>query len=407
MKKILFSLVALVCAMSMNAQIMKVMKGETIVATYTADQADNVVVEEADYNGHAYVELAGYKWATENVSGEVTEGTSTFTKAGHDDTYGDYYDYDNAIKAGKSWGGSWSLPSKEQWDALKDATKCKWEWKENYSFGGKTMNGYLVSDKNDENKSIFLPAAGFASISYVFDQNGESHYWSSTPYDDFDAYCLKGKDGVTPINSVLGMSVRPVVSMTGQVMKVMTGETVVATYTADQADNVVFTPTINGHEYVELAGYKWAKENVSGEGGEGEYAFTKAQHNDTYGDYYNYENAINAAKSWGGSWQLPTKEQWEALIEQCDWTWITKSDGQLAGYKVSDKTDSSKSIFLPAAGYVETFNNDYWWLDREGWYWSSTHNDDKFARLLNFTDRYQDVCSDYRINGMSVRPVSK
>ncbi|MBQ0056449.1 MAG: hypothetical protein KBT20_02225 [Bacteroidales bacterium] len=46
MKKILFSLVALVASMSMNAQIMKVMKGNEVVATYTSVQADNVVFEE-------------------------------------------------------------------------------------------------------------------------------------------------------------------------------------------------------------------------------------------------------------------------------------------------------------------------------------------------------------------------
>ncbi len=55
MKKIIFSLVALMCTLSINAQVIKVMKGNTVVATYTADQADNVVFEEAS----AYPLLSG------------------------------------------------------------------------------------------------------------------------------------------------------------------------------------------------------------------------------------------------------------------------------------------------------------------------------------------------------------
>ena len=38
---------AIVCSMSVNAQTMKVMKGDKVVATYTAEQADKVVFEEA------------------------------------------------------------------------------------------------------------------------------------------------------------------------------------------------------------------------------------------------------------------------------------------------------------------------------------------------------------------------
>lgn len=46
MKKILFSLIALLCSMSINAQVMKVMKGEEVVATFTSAQANQVVFGE-------------------------------------------------------------------------------------------------------------------------------------------------------------------------------------------------------------------------------------------------------------------------------------------------------------------------------------------------------------------------
>lgn len=44
MKKILFSLVALVAAMSMNAQVMKVYKNGAVVASYTGAQLDSIVM---------------------------------------------------------------------------------------------------------------------------------------------------------------------------------------------------------------------------------------------------------------------------------------------------------------------------------------------------------------------------
>ena len=50
MKKIIFTLLALVGTMSLNAQIVKprmeIMKNGVVVATYTADQADEVVFKE-------------------------------------------------------------------------------------------------------------------------------------------------------------------------------------------------------------------------------------------------------------------------------------------------------------------------------------------------------------------------
>lgn len=394
--------------MSMNAQTMKIMKGKTVVAAYSTSQVDNVVVEEADDAGHAYVELAGYKWATENISGEVTEGLSTFTKAGQDDTYGDYYNYDNAINAGKSWGGSWSLPSKEQWDALKDATKCKWEWKEDYSFGGKTMNGYLVSDKNDENKSIFLPAAGanIGDNNIVVSQNDEGYYWSSTPFDDYlAAYCLNIKEGVQYLNRILGMSVRPV--MNDQVMKVMKGETVVTTYTPTEADNVEFEPSINGHAYVELAGYKWATENV----GALEGVFL-TDSDPTYGCYYNFAMAEKAAYKWGGSWTVPSMDQWEALKDEtkCKWEWkdnYSFGGKTMKGCLVSDKNDSSKFIFLPAAGYSYEYDDDIRNKDNQGCYWSSKGIDSSFAYYFDFIKGGRNLYKNRKGDGMPVRLVSK
>ena len=51
MKKTMISIAAVVCSLSMNAQVMKVMKGDQTVATYSAQQADKVVFEEEGEEG--------------------------------------------------------------------------------------------------------------------------------------------------------------------------------------------------------------------------------------------------------------------------------------------------------------------------------------------------------------------
>ena len=159
-----------------------------------------------------------------------------------------------------------------------------------------------------------------------------------------------------------------------------------------------FTPTINGHSYVVLAGYKWATENVGYVNGV-EASATDA----TYGYYYTQVYAEAAARSWGGTWELPTQDQWEALMDKnnCTWTW-TNQDGK-AGCKVSDNNDASKFIFLPAAGMYdylfEKYNDqgifgDYWSADLRAYHYFCYG-----ARGMNKSSNQND--------GMAVRPVSR
>lgn len=87
-----------------------------------------------------------------------------------------------------------------------------------------------------------------------------------------------------------------------------------------------------------------------------------------------YENsgdrAEAAARQLGNKWRLPTKEEFEALIGNCDRVW-TEQNG-VKGCRFTGKGDySSRSIFLPAAGYSESVG---WNREKdgvEGCYWSS------------------------------------
>lgn len=91
MKKIILSLIALMAAVSTNAQVVEVYEnGELLNTYYNAPQKNyKVVFKDSDdgtntINGHEFVKIAGRKWATMNV-GATTVADSW------DTSYGDFY----------------------------------------------------------------------------------------------------------------------------------------------------------------------------------------------------------------------------------------------------------------------------------------------------------------------------
>ena len=234
MKKILFSLVALVCSMSMNAQIMKVMKGNVVVATYTADEADNVVFEgitgTAKRTGDIDVTWVrlwenGPKFAEYNVGAANNKAEDC---GGHY-CWGSSIDKDsNATNrhgigaltgaddtATNLWGSAWRMPTQAELEAL--PANCDVEWT---AVNG--VNGRKVTGKGDyASNSVFLPAAGYCSSGYVNGQGDGGRYWSSTPtgnqysYYAFYAYYLyfnSGDQYVSNIHRFNGYSVRAVLA---------------------------------------------------------------------------------------------------------------------------------------------------------------------------------------------------
>ena len=83
-------------------------------------------------------------------------------------------DYDIAYVSNK---GKWRMPTKSDWEELRDTDNCEWEWQDNYN-GEK---GYKVTSKKT-GKSIFLPAAGSHQEQYgILNIGSYGFYWSSTP----------------------------------------------------------------------------------------------------------------------------------------------------------------------------------------------------------------------------------
>lgn len=180
--------------------------------------------------------------------------------------------------------------------------------------------------------------------------------------------------------------------------------------------------SINGHQYVDLGlSVVWATCNVgaSSPSGYGDYyawgeTYTKTSYDrdncQTWGketgDISGTVRDVARAK-WGGTWRIPTSEEWQELVDYCTWRWTTQ--GGHYGYKITSDRNG-KSIFLPAAGAREGTTLDV--AGEIGDYWSSTPDEGNSlsSYYLIFYDGNYYVMSDWKSSnrnyGLSIRPCS-
>ena len=110
-----------------------------------------------------------------------------------------------------------------------------------------------------------------------------------------------------------------------------------------------------------------------------------------------------ARQRWGGSWRMPTREEFKELLDKCRWSWTT--EGGHAGYKVTGP--NGRSIFLPAAGF--RFGSSLYGAGEVGYYWSSSldASDSYGASLLYFSSGNHGGYNYGRGSGQSVRSVTE
>ena len=174
----------------------------------------------------------------------------------------------------------------------------------------------------------------------------------------------------------------------------------------------------NRHNYVDLglpSRTLWATCNVG------------AYSPDEYGDYFawgetkqkksytknNYTyndnpkslpiNADVAYTNWGIDWRIPTKEEFEELIDRCTWEWTIQNKKK--GYLITGP--NGNSIFLPASGF---YFEDKWFSDNIpiAFYWSSTsYGEGAGAWSFYFKSDIYKMYNDYRYCGLTIRPVKR
>lgn len=133
---------------------------------------------------------------------------------------------------------------------------------------------------------------------------------------------------------------------------------------------------------------------------------------EAYGDIDNktvLEGTHDAAcANWGGTWRMPTDDEWKWLIENC--TWEHKPLNGVIGMLITSHVNGH-SIFLPDAGFRG--DADLYNTTSNGYYWSSSLYDTNpsFAWYLSFGK----VSGEYKVSmnfidrcyGLPVRPVSE
>ena len=140
-------------------------------------------------NGHEWVDLGlSVKWATCNVGATLPSDYGDYFAWGEIRTKSSYTEYNSKTYkkhmgdiAGNSqydaaranWGSTWRMPTKKEFQELKD--QCIWTWT---SQGG--HSGYRVTSKTNGN-SIFLPAAGWRSGKSLYSVGSSGYYWSAGP----------------------------------------------------------------------------------------------------------------------------------------------------------------------------------------------------------------------------------
>ena len=181
------------------------------------------------------------------------------------------------------------------------------------------------------------------------------------------------------------------------------------------------------HEYVDLglpSGTLWATCNVGANAPEeyGDYfAWGETAPKDVYNwSTYQYYDGSNLAKytgsdglttllpeddaattNWGNEWRMPTKEEWQELLDNTTNKWTTQNgvNGRLF------TGSNGNSLFLPAVGF--RWDDDLNYVGSYGYYWSSSLNTDgpNDAWLFDLYSDYYGMYSLYRGYGQAVRAV--
>lgn len=111
-----------------------------------------------------------------------------------------------------------------------------------------------------------------------------------------------------------------------------------------------------------------------------------------------------ATNLWNERWQIPTREQWEELIEECTWTYAYDSEKEVYGYTVT--ATNGNSIYLPFYGEISGTEEPNVSSSRGGDYWTSTENSSSYGTYLHMTSSSQ-YCgsSKSKYLRLPVRPV--
>ena len=450
-------------------------EGNTTVKVYDKRSHETASVEvnvsgeiTPDPGNHEWVDLglpSGTLWATCNVGANSPEEYGDYFAWGETEVKAYYY-WDNYMcdddecgtmedpiyvwngnklyadisgsifdVATSKWGSSWQMPSSIQMNEL--LSECIWTWcdGDNTKYNGKSVRGYIISSKVNDNK-IFLPAAGNYYHDVLLYENRYCLYWSSSQYD---GSAFEGEADYNNSNSAYGMdynykaiytdlryygqTVRPVrVQKSNEDhawvdLGLPSGTkwatcNVGANSPEEYGDYFAWGETAPKDEY-NWSTYKWMNAGQSDWRQINKYTFDDGQ---TSGCWYSNGTFVGDGKTeldpeddaatanWGSGWQMPSYDQITELYNSSYTTTTWTTQNGKSGRLITSNSNGN-SIFLPAAGYRD--GTSLYDAGSNGSYWSRSFGTgySDYAYSLYFRSDYIDWYYDNRRYGQSVRPV--
>ena len=190
--------------------------------------------------------------------------------------------------------------------------------------------------------------------------------------------------------------------------------------------------THNGYEYIDLglpSGLKWATCNVGASSPEqaglyfafgettgftgdqvtgGERTFNEDKYNTGAAASISADLTLeqDAAHTYMmGNWRMPTKDEYQELIDNCDVTWTDDYNGTGIKGRIFTSKVNGNLVFFPAAGYG--YYSSVYNVGTGGDYWATSWKSSAHAWNLHLHSRNQYLDYRNRFWGFPVRGVFK
>jgi uncharacterized protein (TIGR02145 family) len=185
------------------------------------------------YSWAALTPQTKYDWANYPHMHIMNHGWEYITKYTFDDGQydGSWYGWNNMFggdcitrleywgyihdAARQRWGGTWHIPTDEEWAALRDFTNFNWIWIPDFLDTGRDVMMIVRMNGPCEGNYIFLPTAGLRCDTSLYYEESNGYYWSSclsntrTNYARFLLFNAEGS-GIGDAGRYYGFSIRPV-----------------------------------------------------------------------------------------------------------------------------------------------------------------------------------------------------
>lgn len=129
-------------------------------------------------------------------------------------------------------------------------------------------------------------------------------------------------------------------------------------------------------------------------------AYNSSPGHNRVSDLLPYPNQDIANKILGDLWRMPSEEDFQELIDNCDWIW-SQYYGK-PGYWVRSRSNSN-AIFIPVAGDIN--NGSLQNVGVKGYYWCSDYVNTIDCSALIIDENSHEIGNMHRFQGLTIRPV--